>query len=48
MKLISFIWNKNYIYIFIITIILFIIDFYNNDFINGIIKLKKKKNIIIL
>ena len=43
MKLISFVWNKNYIYIFIITIILFIIDFYNNDFINGIIKLKKKK-----
>ena len=43
MKLISFVWNKNYIYIFIITIILFINDFYNNDFINGIINIKKNK-----
>ena len=42
MKLISFVWNKNYIYIFIITIILFIGDFYNN-FIYGIINLKKNK-----
>ena len=41
MKLISFIWNKNYIYIFIITIILFIADFYNKEFIS--IKLKKNK-----
>ncbi len=41
MKLISFIWNKNYIYIFIIAIILFIADFYNKEFIS--IKLKKNK-----
>ena len=39
MKLISFVWNKNYIYIFILTIILFISDFYNGF----IIKRKNNK-----
>ncbi len=39
MKLISFIWNKNYIYIFILTIILIIYDFYNGF----IIKRKNNK-----
>jgi CDP-diglyceride synthetase len=39
MKLISFVWNKNYIYIFILTIILIIYDFYNGF----IIKRKNNK-----
>ena len=29
MKIISFVWNKNYIYIFIVTIILLITNIYN-------------------
>ena len=46
MKLISFVWNKNYIYIFIITIILLITDIYNRYILKNNKKNKEYKYLI--
>ena len=47
MKLISFVWNKNYIYIFIVTIILLITNIYDIQIINKS-ELKGNENFIFV